>query len=99
MIFHLPVLKYNKLSLLDTKQSNLIAPSLVVNIQFSTIEYLIIDHICNLNPLISILQYTPHLRCLQCIYFDTFLYSYRKSKSINIISFAIYLYCELFFEF
>ncbi|CAF4902542.1 unnamed protein product [Rotaria sp. Silwood1] len=65
MIYRLHILKYNKLSLLDNKQSNLIVSS-TVNVQFSTIEYLVIDHNCSVNQLMSLLKSTPQLRRLQC---------------------------------
>ncbi|CAF4971149.1 unnamed protein product, partial [Rotaria sp. Silwood1] len=68
MIFSLPSLKYNKLSLFslfDVENANIFVP-LAPNEQFSTIEYLVINHICTLSDLISVLYHTPQLRHLIC---------------------------------
>jgi hypothetical protein len=64
LIFHLPYLKYNKLS---TKESLFHIPlSSFINKQISKIEHLIIDHPCDLNQLIAMLSCTPDLRHLTC---------------------------------
>jgi hypothetical protein len=64
LIFNLPVLKYIKFS------SEAYQPSIPLSIathdQFSSIEYLIINHSCDLNDLISIFSYTPRLSRLTC---------------------------------
>ncbi|CAF4252976.1 unnamed protein product [Rotaria sp. Silwood2] len=68
MIFSLSSLKYNKLSLFQffgVEDANIFVP-LALNEQFSTIEYLIISHICTLSELMSILYHTPQLRHLIC---------------------------------
>ena len=41
---------------------------IATNEQFSTIEYLIIDHPCTFNELFSIISYTPQLHRLNFIH-------------------------------
>jgi hypothetical protein len=68
MIFSLSSLKYTKLSLsswFGDEDVNVFVP-LAVNEAFSTIEYLIIDHPCSTNELLSIVCHTPRLRHLSC---------------------------------
>ncbi|CAF1325834.1 unnamed protein product [Adineta steineri] len=68
MIFILPSLKYNKLSLfLDygEEDTNISIP-LAINEQFSTIEYMVINHTCTLDNLMSVLCHTPQLHHLLC---------------------------------
>ncbi|CAF1365042.1 unnamed protein product [Rotaria sordida] len=65
LIFHLPCLKYNKISLLDLDESNIFIP-ISINENFSTIEHLVLNHHCNIDELTSILTHTPHLRYLTC---------------------------------
>ncbi|CAF1312908.1 unnamed protein product [Adineta steineri] len=68
MIFTLPSLKYNKLSLfLDygEEDTNISIP-LAFNEQFSTIEYMVINHTCTLDNLMSVLCHTPQLHHLIC---------------------------------
>ena len=65
MIFRLPSLKYNSLSLSEQDQSNALIP-ITINERFSTIQSLFINHSCTLHELISILHYTPQLRHLTC---------------------------------
>ncbi len=57
MIFHLSSLKYSRLSVLTDEKLNIFIP-FRRNEQFSTIEYLVMSHICNLNELTSILRHT-----------------------------------------
>jgi hypothetical protein len=64
LIFNLPVLKYMKFS--SEVYEPLIPLSIATNDQFSTIEYLIIDHSCSLKDLISIVSYTSRLSRLTC---------------------------------
>ena len=85
VIFHLPILKYNKLSLVNANTSNIIVPPIV-----SGIEYLIIDHHCSLDQLITILQYTPQLRRLQCKYLKH-SHNNRESKDKLILSHLSYI--------
>ncbi|CAF1156051.1 unnamed protein product [Adineta steineri] len=64
LIFSLPTLKYNQLSTsIDEVQINFIH---VINKKFSTIERLVINYICSLNQLNSLVHYTPQLRHLYC---------------------------------
>jgi hypothetical protein len=68
MIFSLPSLKYNKLSVLsdsEDEHTNIFVP-LAFNERFSPIEYLIIDHPCTLNEILSIINHTPGLCHLNC---------------------------------
>lgn len=64
LIFCLPYLKYNKLS--SNASSYHLPSSSYINKQISPIEYLVIDHPCDLNHLIAILSCTPQLRYLTC---------------------------------
>ncbi|CAF1177593.1 unnamed protein product [Adineta steineri] len=64
LIFSLPKLKYNRLCV-PRYVLPIYIPH-VINQQFSTIEYLVIDHFCTLDELNSILHYTPQLRRLSC---------------------------------
>ncbi|CAF4300658.1 unnamed protein product, partial [Rotaria sordida] len=63
LIFALPTLRYNKLSLIDD-QSSISLPMATNNKQLSTIEHLIINHSCKFNELFAILSYTSQLRRL-----------------------------------
>ncbi|CAF4160454.1 unnamed protein product, partial [Rotaria sordida] len=53
------------LSFFGVENANSFVP-LAPNEQFSTIEYLVINHICTLSELMSILYHTPQLRHLIC---------------------------------
>ncbi|CAF3886541.1 unnamed protein product [Adineta steineri] len=64
LIFSLPTLKYNRLSI-STHKVQINIPH-VINKKFSTIEYMVIAHCCTLNQLNSIVHYTPQLRRLSC---------------------------------
>ena len=64
LIFSFPVLKYIKLSS-EIYQPIIPLPIATEN-QFSTIEYLNINHSCTLKDLISILSFTPRLNRLIC---------------------------------
>ena len=62
LIFILPKLKYYRFSSSDYNLS--ITLPMVMNNQFSSIEYLVIDHYCSLNELVCLISYTPQLRRL-----------------------------------
>jgi hypothetical protein len=62
LIFALPTLKYNKLTLYGHQQP--ISFPIVTNEQFSTIESLSVHHYCSFNELATLISYTPRLRCL-----------------------------------
>lgn len=68
IIFSFSSLKYNKLSIWTPFPMEFINPftSVVFNQQISTIQYLIINHSCTIEELLSILRYVPHLRHLSC---------------------------------
>jgi len=66
LIFRLPYLTYNKLSVLsDEEESDILMP-LAINEKPSTIKYLVITLNYTLNELTSLLLYTPHLQHLIC---------------------------------
>ena len=68
IIFTFPTLKYSKVSLIRAQKDNYsnILISLPIYRNFSAIQYLIINHGCNLEELFSILNHTPQLRHLTC---------------------------------
>jgi len=68
LILCLPSLKYNKVSVVscsEDEHTNIFVP-VAFNERFSTIEYLIINHPCTLNEILSILHHTPGLCHLTC---------------------------------
>ncbi|CAF2865435.1 unnamed protein product [Rotaria sp. Silwood2] len=65
IIFRLPCLKFNKMSLLNYDELNISIP-ISINQKFSIIEHLILNHDCNIDELTSILSHTPQLRHLTC---------------------------------
>ncbi len=65
LIFRLPYLKYNKLSVSDYEESEILMP-MPINEKPSTIKYLIVNLNCTLSELTSILNYTPYLEHLTC---------------------------------
>ncbi len=68
LILCLPSLKYNKVSVVscsEDEHTNIFVP-VAFNERFSTIEYLIINHPCTLNEILSILHHTPVLCHLTC---------------------------------
>jgi hypothetical protein len=102
MIFSLPSLKYNELSLFlfdndgdDDDDVNIFLP-LVANEQFSTIEYLVINHKCTIDELLSMLSHTPRLRHLACDNLVEFEYPIRTEHSI-VLSNLTYLRFDAFF--
>jgi len=69
IIFSFSYLKYNKLSIWSNLANELFMnpfASVVFNKQYSTIEYLIINHSCTIDELFFIINYVPHLRHLSC---------------------------------
>jgi hypothetical protein len=68
MVFSFPSLKYNKISLFSYSEGedvNISVP-LAINEKFSNIEYLVINHCCTFNELLSMLHHTPRLCRLTC---------------------------------
>ncbi|CAF3883786.1 unnamed protein product [Rotaria sp. Silwood1] len=63
LIFALSKLKYLKFTVYDTDFVNT-SLSFFRNSQVSSIEYLIIEHRCDFNDLLTVLSYTPRLRHL-----------------------------------
>ncbi|CAF1231863.1 unnamed protein product, partial [Didymodactylos carnosus] len=63
---------------------------MTTNEQFSNIEYLFIDHTCNLDDLISILSYTPRLCRLICTEVNN-SNKYITTKTISTISTSTYI--------
>ncbi|CAF1195734.1 unnamed protein product [Adineta steineri] len=64
IIFKLPMLKYNKLSFI--RHALDVPLSIATNTQLSNIQYLVIDHGCDLHELITLLSYTPQIARLTC---------------------------------
>jgi len=62
LIFALPLLKYNKF-ILHVKNTSMTLP-IAMNNQFSSIEYLVINHYCSSNELASLISYAPQLHRL-----------------------------------
>lgn len=62
LIFNLPVLKYN--TLVSEEWTPWISLPISDNNQYSTIEYMTINHNCCLDQLLMLLSYTPQLRRL-----------------------------------
>ncbi|CAF1241103.1 unnamed protein product [Adineta steineri] len=98
LIFNLPKLKYHKLSFRGLKINNPLL--MATNKQLSTIEYLVIDHICTLNEFITILSYTPrlsHLICKQIVKSNQIMKQQIPIKLIHLIHMCI-RYCYLRFD-
>jgi len=108
IIFSFPCLKYNQLSfwkepdwMFDFIFMNPFA-TVAFNQQYSTIEYLIINHSCTVPELLSILRHVPHLRHLSC---QNLVGSFSDSNMIepillpNLIYLSILNPSMLFFEF
>jgi hypothetical protein len=87
MIFRLPILTYNKLSLLDNKESNLS----VVHTQFSTIEYLVIDHTCNLNSPLAMIHLYNHIESQDHLILSRFSYIYITNCSLQFDEFETFI--------
>ncbi|CAF0981059.1 unnamed protein product [Adineta steineri] len=75
LIFVLPALKYNKLTI--GGDEHLILLSMATNKQLSTIECLIIENHLTFNELFTIISYTPKLYRLH------FHHTYKRDKSIK----------------
>ena len=65
IIFHLPSLRFSKISLPYDEEYNIFVP-VTINEKYSTIEHLVLNHSCTINKLSSILSHTPQLRRLNC---------------------------------
>ncbi|CAF4112403.1 unnamed protein product, partial [Adineta steineri] len=103
MIFSLPSLKYNKLSLYvdyDEEDLNISIP-LALNAQFSTIEYMVMNHTCTLNNLMSILCHTPRVHHLICDTLQEATESNVTNEQSIILSNLVYIRinnCEINFD-
>ena len=103
ILFRLPFLKYLKIDLTEYEQSNIVIP-IAVDGQFSSIEYLIIEHHCSLNELTDLMSYTPRLSHLSliCIYLDESdgeINSEVLKKLMNLVHFTSSIYNCQFDEF
>ncbi|CAF2946768.1 unnamed protein product [Rotaria sp. Silwood2] len=85
IVFNFPMLNYYKLSLFVAEASYPL--SIATNEQFSTIKYLIIDHCCSFDELITILSYTPQLCRLTC--------EQVNESDDNIVEDALKMICSL----
>ena len=65
LIFSLPALKYNRLSLFCSEELSIVMPN-VINQKFSAIKYLNIDYSCTTDLLVALLRHTPQLCSLIC---------------------------------
>ncbi len=65
LIFSLPALTYNKLSICSYEEIDIIIPN-VINEKFSSIKYLIIDYSCTVDQITTLLCHTPQLCYLNC---------------------------------
>lgn len=65
LILRLPVLKHLKINIWGQYKVNIPVP-IATDEEFSSIEYLVIDHCCSLNALTDLLSYTPRLSHLYC---------------------------------
>jgi hypothetical protein len=62
LIFNLPKLKYLRFHATGYRHSNIIvSPAMPPSQSISTIEYLVIDHLCTSQDLANIISYTRHL--------------------------------------
>jgi hypothetical protein len=66
LIFRLPYLTYNKLSVLNDEEESDVLMPMPINEKPSTIKYLVITLSFTLNELTSLLLHTPHLQHLTC---------------------------------
>jgi hypothetical protein len=65
LIFSLPSLRYNKLSLSSCDDVDIALPN-IINEKVCFITHLVIDYLCTINQLISLLSHTPQLCHLTC---------------------------------
>jgi hypothetical protein len=65
LIFSLPTLTYNKLSLVGYEELDITVPN-VINEKFSSIKYLIMDYSCTVDQITALLCHTPQLCYLIC---------------------------------
>jgi hypothetical protein len=98
LIFNLPILKYIKIS--SEAYEPFIPLPIATNNQFSSIEYLIINHSCSLNDLISILSYTHRLNHLTCRELIRSNENITQKATINLpnLTYISILECYLIFD-
>ena len=65
LVFSLPVLKRNKLSILNYDEIDIVVPN-VINGKFSSIQYLVMNYSLTLSQLMGLLHHTPQLYYLVC---------------------------------
>ncbi|CAF4733727.1 unnamed protein product, partial [Rotaria sp. Silwood2] len=88
--FNLPVLKYFKFS---TNNSNLfISLPIRTDQQYSSIEYLVIDHDCTLNEILLLTSYTPQLDHLRVYKTDKNPQNVPLRNLYNLNSIYLYMY-------
>jgi hypothetical protein len=92
MIFSMPYLQYNKLSVssMDPDEELDILVPLASNEQFSSIQHLIIDHNITIHEILSVLHHTPRLSHLTCTNLIDSL-SPVDIKNLPMLSHLIYL--------
>lgn len=82
IVFNMPMLKYVNISYSESESS--VSLPMATNEQISNIKYLVIDHTCTLDELITIISYTPQLQRLTCENVDESNETIQKDKIITI---------------
>ncbi|CAF1293612.1 unnamed protein product [Adineta steineri] len=100
LIFQLPVLKFNKLTLKSAPDDLSALIPVSINVKFSTIEYLNINMRCNVDEITSILYHTPHLRHLSCkqLYQANKIIGKEVILTLPHLIYASFLYCLVTFD-
>ncbi|CAF2111797.1 unnamed protein product [Rotaria magnacalcarata] len=92
LIFSLPTLKYNKISLATYTEELSIDVPITINEKFSSIKYFNIDYSCSLDQLSSLIRYLPnlcHLRCERVIESETDVKRYSPLKMSHLTLMSI----------
>ncbi|CAF3608334.1 unnamed protein product [Rotaria sp. Silwood1] len=96
-ILALPMLKFFKFSIGSSDLS--ISLPIVTNKQFSTIEYLIMDHFCTRSELFTIISYTPQLRHLYFMHTEDDNSNIESILPMTLTNFSVCMYDVTFDEF
>ncbi|CAF3413798.1 unnamed protein product [Rotaria socialis] len=92
LIFSLPTLKYNKISLATYTEELSIDVPITINAKFSSIKYFNTDYSCTLGQLSSLIRYLPnlcHLRCEHVIESETDVKKYSPLKMSHLTKMSI----------
>lgn len=98
LVFKLPVLKYCKIS--STTNGTRVSLPLAIPNEFTNVKYLVIDHRCTLNELMSILSYTPQLRRFSCQNLYRTYSNVKKLAPIKLpnLRYIVLVKCDLTFD-